>query len=173
MTGPGPGRTTGRRLRTALLAFVALLLLAGVTACSDSDTGEEASKPGPRTRAATPRDLVGAWESAQPGSNTTLAYRFTDEGKYKYFGMTSYPMGQEVYQLIHVVEGTYEASTNALVLKPHSATLTRKNPENPERDFTSSPAPFKTERFEWKVAEQELSLIREDETRFTFRWVSE
>ncbi|MFI8833863.1 hypothetical protein ACIGPN_22950 [Streptomyces afghaniensis] len=172
MTSPGLGRITGRRLRAPLLTFV-VLLLSGVAACSDGGTGEGPSTPGSRTRAATPRDLVGAWESAQPGSNTTLAYRFTDEGKYKYFGMTSYPMGQEVYQLIHVVEGTYEASTDALVLKPHSATLTRKNPENPERDFTSSPAPFKTERFEWKIADRELSLIREDETRFTFRWVSE
>jgi hypothetical protein len=171
MTSTGPGRTTGR-LRPPLLAFSAMLLLSGVAACSDGGKGEEHSTPGSPTRAATPRDLVGAWESAQPGSNTTLAYRFTGEGKYKYFGMTSYPMGQEVYQLVHVVEGTYEASTNALVLKPRSATLTRKNPENPERDFTSSPAPFKTERFEWKIADRELSLIREDETRFTFRWVS-
>jgi hypothetical protein len=128
---------------------------------------------GSPARAATPRDLVGAWERAQPGSNTTLTYRFTEEGKYKYFGMTSYPMGEKgTYELTYVAEGTYKASAKALTLMPRSAKVTRKNPENPERDYTNSPATVKPQHYQWKVADQKLSLTHHDGMRFIFRWVS-
>ncbi|MBL1101602.1 hypothetical protein [Streptomyces coffeae] len=152
---------------------MALLLLSGVTACSDSRSGGDTTNSGPPARTATPRDLVGAWESAQPGSNTTLAYRFTEEGKYKYFGMTSYPMGEKgTYELTYIAEGTYTASVNALTLRPRSASMTRKNPENPARDYTNRPTPVKTQHYRWKLADRKLSLTRQNGTRFVFTWVS-
>ncbi|MFD3842457.1 hypothetical protein ACFWWC_40345 [Streptomyces sp. NPDC058642] len=172
MTSPVPDSITGRRRRTSLIPLVALLL-SGVTACSDFGSGGDTTVPSSSARAATPLDLVGAWESAQPGSNTTLAYRFTEEGKYKYFGMTSYPMGEKgTYELTYIADGTYKASANALTLQPRSASVTRKNPENPDRDYENRPAPVETQRYQWKVADRKLSLTRQDGMRFVFRWVS-
>ncbi|MFE6177087.1 hypothetical protein [Streptomyces sp. NPDC056464] len=134
-----------------------------------ADTTDSRSPIGP----AAPQDIVGAWESAQPGSNTTLAYRFTAEGKYKYFGMTSYPMGEKgTYELTYVAGGTYKTSAKALTLRPHFASVTRKNPENPEQDHTNRPAPVETQHYRWKVADRKLSLTRSDGTQFVFTWVS-
>ncbi|MEV4436640.1 hypothetical protein [Streptomyces sp. NPDC049585] len=174
MTTEVPGRTTGRRRRPPLLPLAALVLLSAVAACSDSGKQADTVPSASPTRAAIgPRDLVGAWESAQPGSNTTLAYRFTEEGKYKYVGLLSYPMGAEgTYELTHIAEGTYEASADALTLRPRSATVTRKNPENPEQDYTNSPAPVDTQHYQWTIADRKLSLIRQDGTKFVFTPVS-
>ncbi|MFD7698580.1 hypothetical protein [Streptomyces caelestis] len=173
MTGPAPDRTTGWRRRSPLIALAVPLLLAGAVSCSGTETDGEPRKSASPTETAMPQGLVGAWESALPGSNTTFAYRFTAEGKYKYFGMTSYPTGeQEVYELVHVVEGTYEASTDTLTLRPRSAGVTRKNPDDPEGDYTNSPAPLETQRYRWRVADRTLSLTRADGVRFVFEWVS-
>ncbi|GAA3509837.1 hypothetical protein [Streptomyces shaanxiensis] len=173
MTSAVPNRALGRRRRAPLLTLAALLLSA-IAACSDSGNRADTVPSASPTRAAAgPRDLVGAWESARPGSNTTLAYRFTEEGKYKYVGLLSYPMGVEgIYELTHIVEGTYEASAQALTLRPRSATVTRKNPENPERDYTNRPAPVETQNYRWTVADRKLSLIRRDGTKFVFTRVS-
>ncbi|MEU8848143.1 hypothetical protein AB0C70_18340 [Streptomyces sp. NPDC048564] len=174
MTNAVSGRATGRRHRGALLPLAALLLSAVAAACSNPGSPTNAVPPSSPTKAvADPRDLVGAWESARPGTNTTLAYRFTEENKYKYIGLLTYSMGAEgAYELTHIVEGTYEASTDSLTLKPRSATVTRKNPENPERDYTNRPARLETQHYRWTVADRKLSLVRRDGTEFVFRWVS-
>ncbi|MFE6365461.1 hypothetical protein ACFVP3_36380 [Streptomyces sp. NPDC057806] len=174
MTNAACGRATGRRHRAALLPLAALLLSAVAAACSDPRARTDTAPPSSPTRAAAhPRDLVGAWESARPGSNTTLAYRFTEENKYKYIGLLTYSMGAEgTYELTHIVEGTYEASADSLTLKPRSATVTRKNPENPERDHTNKPVPLETQHYRWTVADGKLSLVHRDGAEFDFSWVS-
>jgi hypothetical protein len=66
------------------------LLVSGGTSCSSS---EDESRPEPDTpaRTVTPTDLgraaaelIGAWESSRAEENTTLAYRFTGDGRYRY-----------------------------------------------------------------------------------------
>ncbi|WP_128376354.1 hypothetical protein [Streptomyces cavernae] len=164
-----------RRPRTPLLAVAALLLVSGLTSCSQPRPDRSGTTPpGSSTRAATARDLVGAWESAQQGSNTTLAYRFTAEGKYKYVGLISYPMGEKgIYELTHLAEGTFRALGSDLTLRPSSASVTRKNPENPAGDHVNRPVPLETQRYRWKIVDQELSLTADDGPRLVFKWVSE
>ncbi|MGC0208093.1 hypothetical protein [Streptomyces levis] len=168
-----PSGTATRRNRFRIRSLSALLLCA-LAACSDP--GEQKNpgpSPSPTTAVAGPRGLVGAWESALPGSNTTLAYRFTQEGTYKYVGLLSYPTGADgTYELTRIDQGRYEASADMLTLKPDSSTVTRKNPENPEQDYTDRPAPVETQHYRWTVADRKLSLVRRDGTQFVFAWVS-
>lgn len=91
-------------VRRALMVSLTLGAAAMSAACA-TEHDEPSPPPSPTVSAApatptwagaVPAALVGAWESAQPGSNTTLAYRFTADGRYAYAGvLTSSVRGVE------------------------------------------------------------------------------
>jgi hypothetical protein len=118
-----------------------------------------------------PEILVGAWESAQPGSNTTLAYRFTGDGRYAYAGVLTYPRSEQkddFYLLKTTAVGTADVDARQLTLRPSSASTTRKDPRFPGDDYTDRPEPLTPKHFTWAVADQVLTLTGEDNLQFVF-----
>ncbi|WP_158691121.1 hypothetical protein [Streptomyces sp. 351MFTsu5.1] len=121
-----------------------------------------------------PTEMVGAWESAQPGSNTTLAYRFTADGRYAHAGVLTYPVSpvaNEYYLLKRTSTGAVEVDGRTLTLRPSSATTTRKDPAHPGDDYTERPASLAPRRFVWSLADGVFTLTDEDGLRFVFRRV--
>jgi hypothetical protein len=172
-------------VRRTLMASL-MLAVAGVSAACATEH-DEPSPPlnptvstAPATPAAgagaraVPAALVGAWESAQPGSNTTLAYRFTADGRYAYAGVLTYPLSaasNEFYLLKRSTAGAVEVDGRTLTLRPSSATTTRKDPAHPGDDYTDRPDSLTPQQFAWSLADEVFTLTDENGFRFAFRRV--
>ncbi|MGC0397767.1 hypothetical protein RKD27_000411 [Streptomyces sp. SAI-126] len=157
--------------------------VAGVSAACATGQDEPSPPPSPTVSAApvtsagagaVPAALVGAWESAQPGSNTTLACRFTADGRYAYAGVLTYPLSaasSEFYLLKRSTAGAVAVDGRTLTLRPSSATTTRKDPAHPGDDYTDRPDSLRPQRFVWSLAGEVFTLTDEDGLRFVFRRV--
>ncbi|MFI6639037.1 hypothetical protein [Streptomyces sp. NPDC050504] len=100
-------------------------------------------------------------------------YRFTADGRYKYVGLLSYCMGPgRMYELTQTIQGTVQAGGNRITLRPTTDTITRKNPENPQRDYQNRPGPRTVQSFDWQSGERTLTLVDTKGLRFVFRRVS-
>lgn len=169
-------------VRRALLVSL-ILGVAGAAAACATEPEEPSPPPSPTVSAApatppgtgaVPAALVGAWESARPGSNTTLAYRFTADGRYAYAGVLTYPLSAastEFYLLKRSSAGAVEVDGRTLTLRPSSATTTRKDPAHPGDDHTDRPGSLTPQRFIWSLADEVFTLTDEDGLRFVFRRV--
>jgi hypothetical protein len=148
---------------------LALLLLGGMTACSGTD-GDEARRERPPTGTATPTgtgssslpavlpaQLVGAWASS--GGDATLAYRFVADGRYRFAGLLTQPRAGGTFEFTRIEAGTARVDGRTLILRPSTATSTRKDPDDPAGDFTDRPAPREIKRYTWSVAGNQLVLI--------------
>ena len=169
-------------VRRALMVSLTMGVVGAAAACA-TEHDEPSPPPSPTVSAASatptgtgavPAALVGAWESAQPGSNTTLAYRFTADGRYAYAGVLTYPLSaasNEFYLLKHSTAGAVEIDGRTLTLHPSSATTTRKDPAHPGDDYTDRPDPLTPQRFAWSLADEVFTLTDEKGLRFVFRRV--
>ncbi|WP_328635967.1 hypothetical protein [Streptomyces canus] len=169
-------------VRRALMVSLTLGAAAMSAACA-TEHDEPSPPPSPTVSAApatptwagaVPAALVGAWESAQPGSNTTLAYRFTADGRYAYAGVLTSPLSaesNEFYLLKRSTAGAVEVDGRTLTLRPSSATTTRKDPAHPGDDYTDRPGSLTPQRFVWSLADDVFTLTNEDGLRFVFRRV--
>ncbi|MEU4211618.1 hypothetical protein AB0F13_16725 [Streptomyces sp. NPDC026206] len=169
-------------------ALVVMVLLAcgGLVSCSpgspgsDETTGSHSGSPAatttPPKNSVIPANLVGAWESSQPNSNTTLAYRFIPDGTYTYAGLLSYriPDGGD-YEMQQSAAGSVRLEGekgDKLVLRPASSSLTKKDPRNPEGDVSNSPQPLTPKAYAWQVTDDVLTLIDETGQRHAFKRAS-
>lgn len=157
--------------------------VAGVSAACVTGRDEPSPPPSPTVSTVpvaptgagiVPAELVGAWESAQPGSNTTLAYRFTADGRYAHAGVLTYPLSpasNDFYLLKRTSTGAVEVDGRTLTLRPASATITRKDPAHPGDDYTDRPDSLAPRRFAWSLADEVFTLTDKDGLRFAFRRV--
>lgn len=166
-------------------AFMVSLTLgvAGVSAACVTGHDEPSPPPSPTVSTVpaaptgvgiVPTELVGAWESAQSGSNTTLAYRFTADGRYAHAGVLTYPLSpasNDFYLLKRTSSGSVEIDGRTLTLRPASATTTRKDPAHPGDDYTDRPDSLAPRRLVWSLADEVFTLTDEDGLRFVFRRV--
>ncbi|MFD5598354.1 hypothetical protein [Streptomyces griseorubiginosus] len=158
------------------VAGVSAACVAGHDEPGPAPSGQTVSAVPTTTTAAgiLPTELVGAWESAQPGSNTTLAYRFTADGRYAHAGVLTYPLSpasNEYYLLKRTSTGAVEVDGRTLTLRPSSATTTRKDPAHPGDNYTDRPDSLAPRRFVWSLAGEVFTLTDEDGLRFVFRRV--
>lgn len=173
-------------MRTFRKAFVAaVLLLAGLTACSSEDgpgmelptavsrppsSAAPPSDPGldpdpnpapvtgtPAAEQALPEPLVGVWESNE-GSGT-ISYRFDADGRYIYVGILATQVPQGVTQITFVAEGTATTEGDTLLLRPTRSTISREDPSDPAGDYTDRPADLTPEQHAWEVTPDDLLLL--------------
>lgn len=74
------------------------------TTRSSALTSRMSSPTAPTARQLLPPPLVGDWESA--GGDTTLAYRFTGDGRFAFAGVMTQPRGEGFYQFTRTEMGT-------------------------------------------------------------------
>lgn len=166
-------------LRAAVL-LVALLV--GATA-GCSSTNSPVSSPEPAPTSATPPPtgspestgtneevlpvgLVGAWETA--GGDATLAYQFLADGRYRFAALLTQSVPEGVFELTRVESGTVAVDGDMLVLRPATATATRKHPDDPDGDYTDRPEPLTPKRYSWRADRDVLLLIDDTGLELTF-----
>ncbi|MGQ0776642.1 MAG: hypothetical protein ACT4NY_19815, partial [Pseudonocardiales bacterium] len=139
------------------------LLVGGLLACSSTDNPIPDPAPAPKSTTASPTrspesstqpretnegilpvEMVGAWETV--GGDATLAYRFLSDGRYRFAALLTQPVPEGVFELTRVESGTATVEGGMLILRPTTATTTRRHPEDPDGDYTDRPEPLTPQR---------------------------
>ncbi|AMW10710.1 hypothetical protein A4E84_15060 [Streptomyces qaidamensis] len=156
-------------VRSSLLLVT---LLVGVTACASRG---EPPGPGPTSRTASPNPapstthadppeqalpqaLVGTWQSDSKDSDAGLTYRFRADGGYTFTGVLAYDSPDGIVQVTHASEGTARVRGAQLVLTPRKAETSRRDPGDPEGDYSARPAARTPQRHTWEVTGDALAL---------------
>jgi hypothetical protein len=136
---------------TRQAALLAVLLVAG---CGPEPTVvPDPVVPGPVS-------IVGAW--SRSGTNTEVAYRFLEDGRYRSVEILSYPEPDGAYQMQRVEDGIAAIAGDRLSLTGATALLSRTSDETPERNFTDRPTPTRTATYAWRIEGSRLVLVDAD-----------
>ncbi|MFF6873888.1 hypothetical protein ACFY9S_00815 [Streptomyces sp. NPDC012474] len=166
----------------ALRPLLLVALLMGVTACT---SGGEPPGPGPTPRTASPtpapgtthadppgqalpQGLVGTWLSDSKDSDAALTYRFRADGGYTFTGVLAYDSPDGIVQVTHASEGTTRVRGAQLVMTPGKAETSRRDPGDPEGDYSKRPAARTPQRHTWEVTGDVLALTDRKGLRVTY-----
>ena len=130
-------------MRAAPVLAVAVVL-AGVAGCGD----EPAPPLVVPQRPADPAELVGTWTATQPGYR--LRYVFGRDGTYRYLSVMRQKKLHGTSSFEIASRGTVKVRRNTLVLRPRSGTKTRRDPDDPQGDYSRTLEKV-PQRYGWSV----------------------
>ncbi|MGQ0776903.1 MAG: hypothetical protein ACT4NY_21210, partial [Pseudonocardiales bacterium] len=64
--------------------------------------------------------------------------------------------------------GTATVEGGMLILRPTTATTTRRHPEDPDGDYTDRPEPLTPQRYSWRIDRDVLLLVDNTGLELTF-----
>jgi hypothetical protein len=112
------------------------------------------------TSDALPGELVGSWSSTT--ATTEIAYRFLANGRFRSIEILNQARPGGIFEFRVQQDGLAEVTGSRLLLRPTASTTTRRDPDDPENDYTDRPASLEQSAYAWQVAGTTLSLRSDD-----------
>jgi hypothetical protein len=118
--------------------------LIGPAACGGEDSQPLVGPP-PRSD---PAALDGTWTGKNPGY--TLRYVFRPDGTYRYSSLMRQKREGGTATFTITARGTFKVRQRTLLLRPRSGTKERRDPDDPDGDYTRRLERF-PQRYGWTI----------------------